>query len=88
VRVADEIMSNYQHVVSELSLVPGRAGVFDVVVESDADADGGGPADGPGGDGVSERIYSKGQTGRQANPGEVLAALEAMLPAGTLRYGT
>ena len=82
-RVADEIMSNYQHVVSELSLVPGSAGVFDVVVESDA-----GPGGGPDGDGVTERIYSKGQTGRQANPGEVLAALEAMLPAGTLRYGT
>jgi hypothetical protein len=89
VRVADEIMSNYQHVVSELSLVPGRAGVFDVVVEPDADADAdGGPSNGPDGDSVSERIYSKGQTGRQANPGEVLAALEAMLPAGTLRYGT
>ena len=86
-RVADEIMSNYQHVVSELSLVPGSAGVFDVVVESDA-GPGGGPGGGPDGDGVTERIYSKGQTGRQANPGEVLAALEAMLPAGTLRYGT
>jgi predicted Rdx family selenoprotein len=79
VRVADEIMSNYQHVVSELKLVPGAAGIFDVMVEPDGDADG---------DGVTERIYSKQQTGRQANPGEVLAAFEAMLPAGTLRYGT
>jgi hypothetical protein len=83
VRVADEIMSNYQHVVSELKLVPGAAGIFDVMVEPGGDANGGGD-----GDGVTERIYSKQQTGRQANPGEVLAALEAMLPAGTLRYGT
>ncbi len=67
-------MSNYQHLVSELTLVPGRAGVFDVVVER------------PEGD--AERIYSKKRTGRQANPGEVLAALEALLPEGTLRYGT
>jgi len=73
VRVSDEIMSNYQHVVSELSLVPGRAGVFDVVVETES---------GP------ERIYSKKRTGRQANPGEVLTAIEALLPDGTLRYGT
>ncbi len=73
-RVADEIMSNYQHVVSELTLVPGRAGVFDVVVDDS------GPE--------SVRIYSKKRTGRQSNPGEVLAALEERLPAGTLRFGT
>ncbi len=81
-RVADEIMSNYQHVVSELTLVPGGSGIFDVIVKQ-----AGRGADGDD-DGVTERIYSKQQTGRQANPGEVLAALEAMLPAGTLRYGT
>ena len=79
-RVADEIMSNYQHVVSELSLVPGSSGTFDVVV----DGGGVGTADGGG----AELIYSKKQTGRQANQGEVLTALEALLPAGTLRYGT
>jgi hypothetical protein len=79
VRVADEIMSNYQHVVSELTLVPGRSGVFDVVVEADGGADG---------DGVAERVYSKQRTGRQAHTGEVLEAIEALLPKGTLRYGT
>ena len=68
-------MSNYQHVVSELTLVPGSAGVFDVVVDAAAG-------------GAAELIYSKQQTGRQAHEGEVLAALEALLPEGTLRYGT
>ncbi len=72
-RVTDEIMANYQHMVSEISLVPGGGGVFDVVVEHD---------------GESDTIYSKHETGRQANEGEVLAALEAKLPDGTLRYGT
>ena len=33
-------------------------------------------------------IYSKAQTGRQANEGEVLAALEPLIPDGTRRYGT
>ena len=72
-RVADEIMSNYQHVVSDLTLTPGRAGVFDVLVDRD---------------GSGEKIYSKKRTGRHANEGEVLAALETLLPEGTLRYGT
>lgn len=80
-RVADEIMSNYQHMVTDLTLVPGRAGVFDVVAEPDQETADGAP-------GPAERIYSKKQTGRQAHPGEVLAAVEALLPAGTLRYGT
>lgn len=61
--------------VSEITLVPGGGGVFDVdvtVAESDA----------------PQRIYSKHETGRQAEPGEVLATLDTVLPAGTLRYGT
>lgn len=68
-RVADEIMSNYQHVVSELTLVPGGGGQFDVVVDG-------------------TNIYSKHRSGRQANEGEVVAALEELLPDGTLRFGT
>ncbi len=62
-------MSSYQHLVSEVTLVPGGGGVFDVVVDGD-------------------NIYSKHRTGRQANQGEVLAAFEAIVPAGSLRYGT
>lgn len=33
-------------------------------------------------------IYSKAETGRHANDGEVLEAFQAVLPAGTARYGT
>ena len=62
-------MSNYQHLVSELTLVTGSAGVFDVDVDGTL-------------------IYSKKQTGRHADDGEVLAAFEALLPEGTQRYGT
>ena len=72
-RVTDEIMGSYQHLVSELTLVPGGGGIFDVVVEVDGERD---------------LIYSKHQTGRQAEVDEVLAALEATLPEGTLRFGT
>ena len=72
-RVTDEVMSSYQHMVSEITLIPGGGGVFDVVVDQG---------------GECETIYSKHETGRQANDGEVVAALEALLPAGTLRYGT
>ena len=72
-RVTDEIMANYQHMVSELTLVPGGGGVFDVIAEQDGEV---------------SMIYSKRQTGRQANEGEVVAALGALLPAGTHRYGT
>ena len=67
-------MGAYQHVVSSLTLVPGSKGVFDVDVTRT--------------DGTGERIYAKHDTGRQAEPGEVLAAFESMLPDGTLRYGT
>jgi predicted Rdx family selenoprotein len=73
VRVTDEVMAGYQHMVSEITLIPGGGGVFDVVVEQD---------------GQSDTIYSKHETGRQAKVGEVVAALEAKLPAGTLRYGS
>ncbi len=68
-RVAQELLSNYQHLLTELKLVTGSKGIFDVSVDD-------------------QLIYSKHETGRQANVGEVLATLEAKLPAGTLRYGT
>ena len=68
-RVTQELLSNYQHVIDELALVMGSKGVFDVDV-----------------DGTT--IYSKSKTRRQANPGEVLEAFEALLPGDTRRYGT
>jgi selenoprotein W-related protein len=33
VSAADDLLSNYQHVIDELTLVTGTAGVFDVVVD-------------------------------------------------------
>ena len=68
-RVTQELLSNYQHVIDDLTLVTGSQGVFDVHV----------------GD---ELIYSKHNTRRQANPGEVLEAFEALVPTGTRRYAT
>jgi selenoprotein W-related protein len=35
-----------------------------------------------------ELIYSKHQTGRHANPGEVLEKFRELLPPGTRVYGT
>lgn len=67
-RVTQELLTTYQHVIDELTLITGDRGVFDVEV---------------GG----QRIYSKGQTGRQARDGEVLDALQELLPEGTRRYG-
>ena len=34
-RAANDLLSNYQHVISELTLVTGSAGVFDVVVDDE-----------------------------------------------------
>lgn len=68
-RVAHELLANYQHLVSELSLVTGARGVFDVVVNDHV-------------------IYSKDETGRFPDEGETLTLLEAILPAGSQRYGT
>ncbi len=67
-RVAQEVLSNYQHVIDEVKLVTGARGVFDVTVDG-------------------QRVYSKQQTGRFPDEGEVLGEVEALLPAGTQRYG-
>ena len=32
-RAASDLLSNYQHVIAELTLITGGAGVFDVVVD-------------------------------------------------------
>ncbi len=51
---ASDILTSYQHVLSDLRLVTGTKGVFDVVVDG-------------------KTIYSKHDTGRHAEPGEVLS---------------
>ena len=69
VSAVNDILGNYQHLVDDLVLVTGRAGVFDVVVND-------------------ELIYSKAETGRHANPGEVLERFTAMVGTDLPRYGT
>lgn len=49
----DDLLTNYQHVIGDLTLITGDKGVFDVTVDG-------------------EMLYSKGETGRHAEPGEVL----------------
>gem|GEM_PF-3659681 len=34
------------------------------------------------------KTYPKAETGRQADPGEVLAAFEELIPGGARRYGS
>lgn len=50
---ARDLLRDYQHVISDLTLATGSHGVFDVNVDD-------------------EILYSKHQTGRHAEPGEVL----------------
>lgn len=64
-----DLLSNYQHVIGELTLITGGAGIYDVVVNG-------------------EMLYSKGQTGRHANDGEVLELFAAHVGPEVRRYGT
>jgi len=54
VSAAHDLLHDYQHIISDLTLVTGSKGVFDVVVDD-------------------QLLYSKKDTGRHADPGEVLA---------------
>ncbi len=62
-----DLLSNYQHVITDLQIVTGSKGVFDVKVDG-------------------ELIYSKHQTGRHAEPGEILS-LFTELVGPIRRYG-
>lgn len=64
-----DLLSTYQHVIDDLSLITGSKGVFDVVVNDDV-------------------IYSKGQTGRHAEDGEVLALFREVVGPDVAEYGT
>ena len=64
-----DLLSTYQHVIDELTLVTGSKGVFDVVVNGDV-------------------IYSKGETGRHAEPGEVLALFREVVGPDVPDFGT
>lgn len=65
----NDLLANYQHVITDLRLVTGAKGVFDVVVDG-------------------EVLYSKGQSGRHANEGELLGLFAELVGPEVLRYGT
>ena len=64
----NDLLGNYQHIIDDLVIITGSAGVFDVVV-NDA------------------TIYSKAETGRHANPGEILERFTAIVGPDVPRYG-
>ena len=67
-RVTNELLSNYQHLIGELTLITGSKGVFDVAVDG-------------------TQLFSKAETSRFPEEGEILTALEQHLPEGSSRYG-
>lgn len=65
---AADLLTNYQHVIADLTVVTGARGIFDVEVDG-------------------QILYSKHETGRHAEPGEVLELFTALVP-DVRRYGT
>ncbi len=66
---ANDLLSNYQHVIKDLSLITGDKGVFDVEVNGN-------------------KIYSKHETGRHAESGEVLEIFTDLVGPEISIYGT
>jgi len=67
VSAAHDLLHDYQHIISDLTLVTGSKGVFDVVVDD-------------------QLLYSKKDTGRHANPGEVLGLFRDRYAQGVEVY--
>jgi selenoprotein W-related protein len=68
VSAANDLLSDYQHVIDTLTLDTGAKGVFDVEVDG-------------------ETLYSKHETGRHAEPGEVLELFRDRYAADVTPYG-
>ncbi len=66
---ATDLLSNYQHVIKDLSLITGDKGVFDVEVNG-------------------SKVYSKHETGRHAEAGEVLKIFADLVGPEISIYGT
>ena len=83
---ASDLLTNYQHVIADLRLVTGDNGVFNVTVDGDLRLVTGENSvfdvtvDG-------DLIYSKAQTGRHAEPGEVLDLFADLMGSDVPRYG-
>jgi selenoprotein W-related protein len=69
VSAVQDLLDNYQHLIDDLTLVTGTAGIFDVVVND-------------------QLIYSKADTGRHANSGEILELFTALVGPDVPRFGT
>jgi len=65
--VADDILSNYQHIVEDFTFVTGSKGVFHLRVNN-------------------ETLYSKKETGRHAEPGEVLQLFKELVGSDVPTY--
>ena len=63
------MLSNYQHVIENLTLIPGGGGVFEGKVDDDL-------------------IYSKKQTRRHAEAGEVFGKFQEIVGPDVPIYGT
>ena len=66
---ADDLLSNYQHIIESLTFVTGGQGIFDVEVDG-------------------TMLYSKHQTGRHAEPGEVLQLFREAHAADVRPFGS
>ena len=64
-----DLLTNYQHIISETKVIGGAKGIFDVIVDG-------------------EMLYSKFDTDRHAEPGEVLELFTQTYGEGVARYGT
>ncbi|MBT3248714.1 MAG: hypothetical protein HN361_07675 [Actinobacteria bacterium] len=67
--VVNDLLSNYQHIITDLKLITGSKGVFDVTANG-------------------QMIYSKGQTGRHDEPGEVLGLFKELIGPEVSIYGS
>lgn len=68
-RVIEDLLTTYQHIIDETKIIGGGGGIFDVAVDG-------------------ELLYSKHDTGRHANPGEVLDLFRTAYGDGVAEYGT
>jgi len=64
-----DLLSNYQHVISDLRLITGSKGVYDVRVDG-------------------ELVYSKDETDRHAEDGEVLEIFRKIVGPDVPVFGT
>lgn len=64
----NDILSNYQHIVEDFTLVTGSSGAFEVTVND-------------------QLVYSKKESGRHANKGEILEIFQGIIGPDVPKYG-